>query len=45
MKLGINQFTRFVGLLLDENEEYDPPALNEGVVNANLKLGVGGREK
>jgi hypothetical protein len=30
---------------LDENEEYDPPPMNEGVVNANLKLGVGGREK
>jgi len=31
---------------LDKNEEYDPPAMNEGVVNANLKLGgEGGREK
>jgi hypothetical protein len=29
---------------LDKNEEYDLPAMNEGVVNANLKLG-GGREK
>ncbi len=47
MKLGINQFTRFVSLLLvktrlDKIEEYDPPAMNEGVVNANLKLGIGG---
>jgi hypothetical protein len=31
---------------LDKNEEYDLPALNEGVVNANLKLGVrGGRSE
>jgi hypothetical protein len=40
---GYQSFT--VKTRLDKNEEYDPPAMNEGVVNANLKLGGKGEVK